>query len=42
MATGSRTADLASRPSRTSAHRLKEKVGFTVRETSVYRYAVSG
>ena len=36
-ALGARTVDLTSRPSRTAAHRLYEKVGFVVRETSVYR-----
>jgi ribosomal protein S18 acetylase RimI-like enzyme len=38
---GAQTIDLTSRQSRQAAHRLYEKVGFTVRETSVYRY-VSG
>lgn len=37
-AAGARTVDLTSRPSRTAAHRLYEKVGFKVRETQVYRY----
>ena len=36
-ALGARTVDLTSRPSRTAAHRLYQKVGFVVRETSVYR-----
>jgi GNAT superfamily N-acetyltransferase len=35
---GVRTVDLTSRPSRTDAHRLYEKMGFLVRETNVYRY----
>lgn len=35
---GARTVDLTSRPSRSAAHRLYEKVGFRVRETQVYRY----
>jgi ribosomal protein S18 acetylase RimI-like enzyme len=35
---GAKTVDLTSRRSRTAAHRLYEKVGFAVRETSVYRY----
>lgn len=36
-AAGARTVDLTSRRSREAAHRLYEKVGFAVRETSVYR-----
>ena len=35
---GARTVDLTSRPSRESANRLYEKVGFQARETNVYRY----
>lgn len=35
---GVRTVDLTSRPSRTAANRLYERVGFERRETSVYRY----
>lgn len=35
---GAKTVDLTSRQSRTAAHRLYEKVGFVIRETSVYRY----
>jgi ribosomal protein S18 acetylase RimI-like enzyme len=35
---GARTIDLTSRQSRQAAHRLYEKVGFHVRDTSVYRY----
>ena len=37
-AAGARSVDLTSRPSRTAAHRLYEKVGFRVRDTQVYRY----
>jgi ribosomal protein S18 acetylase RimI-like enzyme len=37
-AAGARTLDLTSRPSREAAHRLYTKMGFGVRETSVYRY----
>jgi ribosomal protein S18 acetylase RimI-like enzyme len=37
---GARTVDLTSRPSREAAGRLYEKVGFTLRETRVYRYRV--
>jgi ribosomal protein S18 acetylase RimI-like enzyme len=35
---GARTVDLTSRRSREAAHRLYEKAGFKVRDTSVYRY----
>lgn len=35
---GAQTVDLTSRPSRTAAHRLYEKLGFAVRETNVYRH----
>jgi ribosomal protein S18 acetylase RimI-like enzyme len=35
---GAKTVDLTSRISRKAAHRLYEKSGFHVRETSVYRY----
>jgi ribosomal protein S18 acetylase RimI-like enzyme len=35
---GARTIDLTSRPSRESANRLYEKVGFQPRKTNVYRY----
>jgi ribosomal protein S18 acetylase RimI-like enzyme len=35
---GAKTLDLTSRTSRKAAHRLYEKSGFHVRETSVYRY----
>jgi ribosomal protein S18 acetylase RimI-like enzyme len=38
---GMRTVELTSRPSRTEARRLYEKLGFEVRETSVFRYTVS-
>ncbi len=41
-AAGARTVDLTSRPSREAAGRLYEKVGFTPRETRVYRYLVHG
>ena len=37
-AAGARTLDLTSRPSREAAHRLYSKLGFEVRETSVYRH----
>jgi ribosomal protein S18 acetylase RimI-like enzyme len=37
-AAGARTVDLTSRPSREAANRMYEKVGFSRRETNVYRY----
>jgi len=39
-AAGARTVDLTSRPSRAAAGRLYERVGFTVRESRLYRYAL--
>jgi ribosomal protein S18 acetylase RimI-like enzyme len=39
-AAGVRTIDLTSRPSRVAAGRLYEKLGFQVRDTRVYRYAI--
>lgn len=38
---GARTVDLTSRPSREAANRLYQRVGFTPRETNVYRYDLS-
>jgi ribosomal protein S18 acetylase RimI-like enzyme len=35
---GCRTVDLTSRPSREAANRLYQRIGFTPRETNVYRY----
>jgi ribosomal protein S18 acetylase RimI-like enzyme len=35
---GARTVDLTSRPSREAANRLYVRVGFTRRETNIYRY----
>lgn len=35
---GARTVDLTSRPSRAAANRLYQRLGFTERETNVYRY----
>jgi ribosomal protein S18 acetylase RimI-like enzyme len=35
---GARTVDLTSRPSREAANRLYLRVGFTRRETNIYRY----
>lgn len=37
-ALGARTVDLTSRPSREAANRLYQRIGFTPRETNVYRY----
>ena len=39
---GAQTVDLTSRPSREAARRLYERVGFTTRDTVVYRYNVPG
>lgn len=36
---GAKSIDLTSRSSRTAAHRLYKKVGFSVRESNVYRYS---
>jgi ribosomal protein S18 acetylase RimI-like enzyme len=38
---GARTVDLTSRPSREAANRLYVRVGFTPRETNIYRYDLS-
>lgn len=35
---GARSVDLTSRPHRTAANRLYERLGFRLRETNVYRY----
>jgi ribosomal protein S18 acetylase RimI-like enzyme len=35
---GARTVDLTSRPARVAAGRLYEKLGFTARDTRMYRY----
>jgi ribosomal protein S18 acetylase RimI-like enzyme len=37
-AAGARTVELTSRPSREAANRLYRRIGFTQRETNVYRY----
>lgn len=37
---GARSVDLTSRPAREDAHRLYERLGFVVRDTSVYRYSL--
>ncbi len=38
---GARTVDLTSRPSREAANRLYQRLGFTARNTTVYRYDLS-
>ena len=38
---GARTIELTSRPSREAARRLYERLGFTVRDTGVYRYDIA-
>jgi ribosomal protein S18 acetylase RimI-like enzyme len=40
QAAGARTVELTSRPSREAANRLYQRLGFTPRETNVYRYEV--
>lgn len=40
-ARGARTIELTSRPSREAARRLYEKIGFTARDTGVYRYDIA-
>jgi ribosomal protein S18 acetylase RimI-like enzyme len=40
-AAGARTVDLTSRPSRAAAGRLYERVGFTMRESRLYRHTLS-
>jgi ribosomal protein S18 acetylase RimI-like enzyme len=42
QAAGAKTVDLTSRPSREAAGRLYEKLGFQLRGTRVYRYALPG
>ena len=37
-AMGAKTVDLTSRPSREAANRLYQRIGFTQRETNVYRF----
>lgn len=38
QAAGARTVDLTSRPSRVAAGRLYERLGFTIRDSRLYRY----
>jgi ribosomal protein S18 acetylase RimI-like enzyme len=42
QAAGARTVDLTSRPSRVAAGHLYEKLGFQIRETRTYRFALDG
>ena len=37
---GARTIELTSRSSREAANRLYQRLGFSLRETNVYRYSV--
>ena len=37
---GAKTIDLTSRPTRESANRLYQRLGFVARETNVYRYSI--
>lgn len=39
---GATTVDLTSRPSRETANRLYQRIGFERRDTNVYRYKLSG
>lgn len=41
-ARGCKTVDLTSRPTREAANRLYQRLGFTPRETNVYRYELGG
>ncbi len=40
-AAGARTVDLTSRPSREAANRLYQRLGFSERDTNVYRYQLT-
>ena len=39
QASGAKTVDLTSRPSRVAANRLYQKLGFQQRESNVYRFS---
>ncbi len=39
---GAKTVDLTSRPSREAANRLYVRLGFSLRETNVYRFSMEG
>lgn len=41
QAAGARTVDLTSRPARVAAGRLYERIGFTERESRLYRFTFS-
>jgi ribosomal protein S18 acetylase RimI-like enzyme len=41
-AAGARTVELTSRPSREAANRLYQRMGFSLRETNLYRYELGG
>lgn len=41
-AAGAKTVDLTSRPSREAANRLYQRLGFTLRETNIYRFDLGG
>ena len=41
-ARGCKTVDLTSRPSREAANRLYQRLGFTLRDTNVYRFDLTG
>ena len=38
LAAGAKTIDLTSRPSRSAANRLYQRLGFVARDTNIYRY----
>ena len=38
LAAGAKSIDLTSRPSRSAANRLYQRLGFVARETNIYRY----
>jgi ribosomal protein S18 acetylase RimI-like enzyme len=40
-ALGARTVELTSRPARDAANRLYQRLGFTLRDSNVYRYTLS-
>ena len=37
---GAKTVDLTSRPSREAANRLYDRLGFTKRDTNIYRFEI--
>jgi ribosomal protein S18 acetylase RimI-like enzyme len=40
--TGAKSVDLTSRPTRVAANKLYQELGFELRETNVYRFALKG